>query len=423
MTLQDDRQAEPSPRATVTTAASPPSPDNAEATGGPPAIGRAVLLLGIAAFASVATMRVADPLIPQIANEMRGSAGDAAVISSAFTIAYAIGQFVYGPLGDRFGKLRMVALMTLISAFTVSAAGFAGSLSSLGLLRFAGGATAAAIVPLSMAFIGDHVAYEQRQAMLARMLSGTIMGVILGQVLGGLIGEHLGWRAVFPMLGSVMLVISLLLFRELRRGRLPPPRLTPSISFSSLIDGYRRLFQRPWARIVLAVVFVEGVFFYGAFTFIGADLHQRFGLDYGMVGLFLGFMGVGGLAYAASVRLMVSRLGERGLSSLGGFLVATGLALTPFAPLPLVAFCQFVLGLGLYMLHSTLQTNATQMAPDARGLAVSTFANALFLGQAAGITGSGLLVDRYGFVPSYLIAAAGLLVLGLIFSRLLDRRG
>lgn len=74
------------------------------------------------------------------------------------------------------------------------------------------------------------------------------------------------------------------------------------------------------------------------------------------------------------------------------------------------------------MLHSTLQTNATQMAPEARGLAVSTFANALFLGQAVGITASGLLVDRYGFVPSYLIAAGGLLVLGLAFARLLDRR-
>ncbi|MEM9443582.1 MAG: MFS transporter, partial [Pseudomonadota bacterium] len=80
------------------------------------------------------------------------------------------------------------------------------------------------------------------------------------------------------------------------------------------------------------------------------------------------------------------------------------------------------LGLGLYMLHNTLQTNATQMAPAARGLAVSTFANALFLGQAAGITASGLLVDRYGFNPSFMVAAVGLLVLGLTFARVLKLR-
>ncbi|MDH3660136.1 MAG: MFS transporter [Alphaproteobacteria bacterium] len=398
--------------------------DETEATGGTPApaVGRAVLLLGIAAFATVATMRVADPLIPQVAAEFEVGAGDAAVISSAFTIAYAIGQFVYGPLGDRFGKLRLIAWMTVISGFTVAAAGLAGSLQSLGLLRLIGGATAAAIVPLGMAFIGDHVDYQHRQTMLARMMSGTIAGVILGQVFGGLIGEHFGWRAVFPMLGLVFLAIGALLFREHASKSLPPPKLSPAISISSLIQGYAGLLRLPWARVILVTVFIEGFLFYGAFTFIGADLHQRFALDYGTVGLFLCFMGLGGLAYILSVRRLVKRLGERGLAAIGGLLVAIGLGSLPIAPLVLVPIGQFLLGLGLYMLHNTLQTNATQMAPDARGLAVSTFANALFLGQAAGIAASGILVDRYGFAPSYLIAAVGLFLLGLTFSRLLDRR-
>ena len=393
------------------------------APGGPPAaIGRAVVLLGIAAFASVATMRVADPLIPQVAADFAVTAGEAAVISSAFTIAYAIGQFIYGPLGDRIGKLRLIAWMTSISAVTIAAAGLTTSLNSLGLIRFAGGATAAAIVPLAMAFIGDHVAYEHRQTMLARMLSGTIIGVILGQVFGGLIGEHFGWRAVFPMLGAVFLIVGALLFRELGRDRLPPPRLTASISVSALIRGYADLFKRPWARIVLLVVFLEGVFFYGGFTYIGADLHQRFALDYGMVGLILGVFGLGGIIYALSVRRLVSRLGERGLAALGGTLIAIGFACLPLVPLTLIPVGQLLMGLGLYMLHNTLQTNATQMAPEARGLAVATFANALFLGQAAGITAGGFLVDHYGFTPAYVIAAAGLLALGLTFAQLLDRR-
>ena len=406
----------------MTTVDEQPSLDEAEATGRSPAIGRAVFLLGIAAFATVATMRVADPLLPQVAAEFDVTAGDAAVISSGFTIAYAFGQFVYGPLGDRFGKIRLIAWMAVISGFTVAAAGLAGSLQSLGFLRLIGGATAAAIVPLSMAFIGDHVAYQDRQTMLARMLSGTIVGVILGQVFGGLIGEHFGWRAVFPMLGLIFLAIGILLFRERARGNLPPPKLSPTISISSLTKGYAGLFRLPWARIVLATVFIEGFFFYGAFTFVGADLHTRFALDYGMVGLILCFMGLGGLAYALSVRHLVNRLGERGLAAIGGLLVAIGIGSLPIAPLAFVPIGQFLLGLGLYMLHNTLQTNATQIAPEARGLAVSTFANALFLGQAAGIAASGFLVDHYGFAPSYAIAAVGLFLLGLTFSRLLDRR-
>lgn len=385
-------------------------------------IGRAVLLLGIAAFASVATMRVADPLLPQVAAEFGVTAGDAAVISSAFTIAYAIGQFVYGPLGDRLGKLRLIAWMTVISAFTVGAAGFADSLFALGLLRLIGGATAAAIVPLAMAFVGDHVDYQNRQTMLARLISGTIVGVILGQIAGGLIGGWLGWRALFPLLGAVFLMIGTLLFVELGKNRLPPPKLSQAISIGSLIQGYANLFRLPWARIVILTVFIEGFFFYGGFTFIGADLHQRFGLDYGTVGLILGCMGLGGLAYAISVRSLVNRLGERGLSRTGGILLATGTSGMAILPLWAIPLSLFLLGLGLYMLHNTLQTNATQMAPHARDLAVSTFANALFLGQAAGITASGFLVDRHGFVPSYLVAASGLLILGLTFARFLEHR-
>ena len=396
--------------------------DHGASAGSNEALGHVVLLLGVAAFAAVATMRVADPLIPQISAEFRVTAGEAAVISSALTIAYAIGQFVYGPLGDRFGKLRLIAWMSLISAFTIGAAGLATSLSMLGLIRFVGGATIAAIVPLAMAFVGDHVAYEHRQTMLARMLSGTIIGVILGQVLGGLIGEHFGWRAAFPLLGAVYLAVGALLFLEINKNRLPPPKLTASISIASLLRGYADLFRRPWARVVILVVFIEAVFFYGGFTFIGADLHQRFALDYGTVGLILAAFGLGGLAYSFGVRHLVHLLGERGLAALGGVLLAVGFISLPLFPLALIPVGQVFLGLGLYMLHNTLQTNATQMAPDARGLAVSTFANALFLGQAAGITVGGTIVDHFGFAPAYVIGGFGLLALGFVFACLLNRR-
>jgi predicted MFS family arabinose efflux permease len=386
------------------------------------AMRRVTLLLAIAAFASIATMRVADSLLPQIAAEFRVGAGDAAIVSTAFTIAYGFAQFVYGPLGDRFGKVRLVALMTVISALTTTAGGLAGNLALLGAARLASGATVAAIVPLSLAFIGDHVAYEGRQVVLARFLSGTIIGVIFGQALGGVIGEFLGWRAVFPLLGAVFLIVGSLLLVELQRGRLPPAERAAALSLRSLASGYGRLLGRPWARVILVTVFVEGFIFYGAFTYVGADLHQRFAINYGTVGLVLSAMGLGGLAYALTVRRLVRRLGERGLAVWGAALVALGLVAIAAGPFRLMAPAIAMLGLGLYMLHGTLQTNATQMAPEARGLAVSTFANALFVGQAIGIWVAGLMVDRIGFAPIFLAAAAGLLVLGLCFGALLSRR-
>ena len=52
------------------------------------------------------------------------------------------------------------------------------------------------------------------------------------------------------------------------------------------------------------------------------------------------------------------------------------------------------IGLGFYMLHNTLQTNATQMSPEARGTAVGLFSAALYLGQTAGVAAAAPVIDR-----------------------------
>jgi MFS transporter, YNFM family, putative membrane transport protein len=383
---------------------------------------RPIVLLSAAAFASVATMRVADPLLPQVAGEFGVSPGEASIIATAFALAYGFCQLVYGVLGDRFGKYRLVTFATLASAVTVASAGFAGSLGMLGAARLAAGASAAAIVPLSMAFIGDHVPYERRQTALARFLTGTILGIISGQVFGGVLGEVVGWRAVFLLLGAVFLMIGVLLLIEVRSTRVPPPLLTSSISLRSLVHGYALLLRRPWARIVLATVCAEAFLFYGAFTFVGAYLHDAFELDYATVGILLGFMGLGGLLYALTVRHLVQALGERGLALVGGVAMVGAFVAVATGSLPAMAPAIAVLGLGLHMLHNTLQTNATQMAPEARGLAVSTFANVLFIGQAAGVWLAGLVIDRIGFAPVFISAGVALLAVGSGFALMLASR-
>jgi YNFM family putative membrane transporter len=387
-----------------------------------PSLLRPIVLLSAASFASVATMRAADPLLPPVAREFGVSAGEASIIATAFALAYGCCQLVYGALGDRFGKYRLVTLATLASALTVASAAFAGSLGVLGAARLAAGASAAAIVPLSMAFIGDHVPYERRQTVLARFLTGTILGIVSGQVFGGVLGQMVGWRAVFLLLGAVFLLVGTLLLAEVRSARVPPPRLTRSISAKSLLHGYAVLLRRPWTRIVLATVCAEAFLCYGAFTYVGAYLHEAFELDYATVGVLLGFMGLGGLLYALTVRTLVRALGERGLALCGGVALAGAFVAVATGSLAAMAPAIALLGLGLHMLHNTLQTNATQMAPEARGLAVSTFANVLFIGQAAGVWLAGLLIDRIGFAPVFNAAGAALLVVGITFALMLGSR-
>ena len=72
---------------------------------------------------------------------------------------------------------------------------------------------------------------------------------------------------------------------------------------------------------------------------------------------------------------------------------------------------EYGVGLGFYMLHNTLQTHATQMAPERRGAAVAAFAACFFGGQSVGVGLAGLLVGHIG--TAWLLAAGALGVWGV----------
>jgi predicted MFS family arabinose efflux permease len=81
-----------------------------------------------------------------------------------------------------------------------------------------------------------------------------------------------------------------------------------------------------------------------------------------------------------------------------------------------------LLGLAFYMMHNTLQTSATQMAPEARGLGVSLFALALFAGQSIGVAIAAPVMDRYGAVPIYIAAAIMIPIIAVWFRAMLRHR-
>ena len=188
------------------------------------------------------------------------------------------------------------------------------------------------------------------------------------------------------------------------------------------ITDYATVLRSPWARLIIALGFIEAAFMFGAFAYVGADLHLRFGLSFAVVGLFVGAFAIGGLIYSLSVRALVNRLGQVGLVTGGGIMLALAYVTIAFAPFAnLAPFAITAIGLGYYMLHNTLQTNATQMSPEARGTAVAIFSSALYLGQTLGVAINGIIFDRFTAVPVFVIAAIGLLALGLWFARQLRR--
>jgi YNFM family putative membrane transporter len=381
----------------------------------------AIAILSVAAFASAANMRVTDPLLVQLATEFGTTVGGASIVATAFLFANGVFVLVHGPFGDRYGKMPVVTLACLGAAVCCILSALAASLGQLTLARFLTGVASSAIIPLAIAWVGDNVSYDRRQAMLARFLTGQTLGLMTGAALGGAIGDWLGWRSVFWVLATIYVLAGVALIAVMRAR--PDLARPGERAAGSMVGQMIGVLRRRWALTVILVVALEGGMFWGAFTFVGADLHQRFGLGFAAIGLAVAAFGAGGFLYVMVAHHLVRLLGERGLCLWGGAGLGIAFAAMALAPSAEVEFAAIVLsGVSFYMFHNTLQTHGTQMAPEARGAGMALFALCLFLGQAVGVPVAAPIVDRWGAPPVFWAAAISLPLLALWFAAAIRRR-
>ncbi|WP_397410682.1 MFS transporter [Polaromonas sp.] len=395
---------------------------------------RSIVLLSLATFASMAAQRICDAMLPELARVFAVSLGQAALVVSVFAVTYGVAQLFYGPLGDRFGKFRIVTFATLGCCVGSVAATLATSLDMLVWARLLMALGAAALIPLTMAWVGDTVPSDQLQEMLTRTGLGSTLGIVGGQLAGGLLTDALGWRWAFAFLTLLFGVVGLLLWGDWRRQQAAPAEpvepVEPALA-AAAPQGERPGFVKqalliitgPWSRVVLLMALVEGAVGFGVLAIWASHLHRSLGLSLSLAGAIVALFGLGGVMYMAVGRHMIHRFGQQKLVLLGGLLVGLCALVLAFTPhwLPAVP-ASLLAGFGFFMFHNTMQANATQMAPGARGTAVSLFASSLFLGQSVGVVVAASLIAQIGTGAVVALGGAVMAVEGVFFAWALRRR-
>ena len=369
----------------------------------------AIMLLALAGFNAGISLRCVEPMLPKLALDFGTSVSAASVIITTFALAYAGSVLLQGPMGDRFGKLRVVTYAMAFAGAASIGCALSWSVASLAGMRLLTGVFASASVALGMAYIGDVVPLGERQTTIAHFIAGSLLGQTLGPLFGGIFTDWLGWRVSFMVLGAVFaLVAAILLVRT--SGAWPQPAKG---GFAPL-GIHRELLRRPGVRWLTATGVAETFFFFGAYAFLGAYFKMRWDLSYTAIGLLLAGYGLGGLFYAALVGFFIERLGERGMVLAGGALAFAMFALVAAAPHWAYAIpCTIALGIAFYLIHNTVQLKATEVAPDMRGSAVALYASAWATGQATGVAAMGVAVAFFGLRPMIALFGVGFGLLGL----------
>jgi len=377
-------------------------------------------IVGLVVFASTLFTRAVDPVIPQIAVDLKVDAKTAALLSTAYTFPYALVQPLLGSISDIFGKTRLMNVSLSIIALAALVSSMVTDFHLLVAMRVAAGLVAGGVFPAAMAFIGDLVPVNQRQIAIGRLLAIGLTGNLLGASISGVIGDLFGWRGIFLVLGLFGLFVAIAAFFAFRNIAIPKPG---PFRLAAIPEGFRSVFADPRAKVCFAAVFVEALFIHGLFPYVAILLIASGETRASIAGVVIAAFGLGGVIYSISVPVLIANIRDRGLMIIGGTLAAASLALIALNfPWYVQIGIFFVFGFGFYLLHGSIQVHVTELSQTARGVAASLHSCFFYLGQATGPVVYGFGFARVGEDASLLTGAVSVLLVGLICASLLRHR-
>ncbi len=394
-----------------------PASDRSSVSTLPPVI----KIIALASFAAALSQRALDPVLPHVADDLLVTVAVAAGLSSALAFTFAIVQPVLGAAADMFGKARLMIICLVLLGVSSILGAMTTNYSLLLATRVLAGIGAGGVFPVTLSLTSDLVGPQLRQVALSRVMAGAMTGTVLGSTAAGVIGDFFGWRGVLVILGGVAILASIAVGIGFKGAAIIKP--AGRADFGKLAQGYKVIFRNPNTLIVYSAVFVEGCCILGLFPYISSFLFDGGVTSLSIAGVVIACFAVGGLLYTLTVSRMLARLGINGMMIYGGILIAIQIAATAFSPhWQIQALSLLIMGWGFYMLHGSLQIFSTELSQEARASAMSMHAFCFFMGQSVGPIAYGFGLAHAGKVPTLLISAALVFVLGFFSARYLKQR-
>ncbi|MDP4127658.1 MAG: MFS transporter [Bacillota bacterium] len=365
-----------------------------------------ILILGLAGFVAMADNWVVSPILPSIAQDLNVDVASASIVITAYMLPFGLFQLLYGYLAERLGKRQVITFS--ISLFTIATAlcAFAFSISNLAVYRALTGMFAAAVMPVSLALIGDIFPMEERQSAIGSFMGISFLGQGLSMAIGGSIAYFLNWRGVFLVYAGLAVISSILLFTI---GRKIPSTKNKE---SKAIMPYINLLRNPSSLIIYVLVIFEGAFLIGSFSFLGGFIKKAFNFNNFAIGMIMTAFGIMALLAGRKSGSIAAKIGRLKTAALGlSFAFLADILLASMGGfLPIVVIAVGLMGLGFMMAHSTFLTIATEFAAKARGIAMSLVAFCFMGGGGIGTAIGGQIVAVSSFERLFIVYGIGLML-------------
>lgn len=241
------------------------------------------------------------PALPEITQQLQATSTQTQLSLTAALIGLGLGQLFFGPLSDRIGRLKPLALSLLLFIFASAMCALTRDINMLIVWRFLQGFAGAGGSVLSRSIARDKYQGTLLTQFFALLMTVNGIAPVLSPVLGGYVITAFDWRILFwtmAAIGGVLLVMSLTILRETR-----PATATHAARQQR---GQPVLKNRRFLRFCLIQAFMMA----GLFSYIGSSsfvMQSEYGMSAMQFSLLFGLNGIG-LIIAA---MIFSRLARR----------------------------------------------------------------------------------------------------------------
>lgn len=289
-------------------------------------LGYALVLGSLAALGPLCT-DLYLPALPEMAGDLSTSTASAQLSLTAGLLGLGFGQLLFGPLSDRYGRMRpLLWSLALLLAASVWCA-VAQDIDQLIVSRLLQGIAGAGGAVLSRAVARDLYNGHELTRFFALLMLVNGLAPIIAPVLGGALLNWVNWRGIFGVLALIAILLFSFSSLKLHETLLPERRAKGGI-LSMLFSIFGLLKHRPFMGLCLT----QGFIMAGMFAYIGASpfvLQQIYHLSPQMFSLCFAINGIG-LVISAQVSTRLSRrFGELAL-------VKAGLCIAALASVTLV---------------------------------------------------------------------------------------
>jgi predicted MFS family arabinose efflux permease len=375
---------------------------------------RMIMVLGFMAFLANGDNYAAAPLIIKISEDLSLSLSSAAISVTAYMLAFGVFTLIFGPLSDRYGKVKIINIAAMGTAIFSMLGALAFNLPSLIFFRAVNGAFGAGIFPVTMALVGQNFDNENRHKALGKVMGLMFLGGATATAIGGILSYFGSWRLVYLFYGIGELILALIMLKTLERDK-------PVVDKLNFIKAYKEPFTNYQFMILAAIVLFVGFSVFGSFTYTGKLIQELTGYNILIVGLILSLFGVGSVLGGRLAPKLKKTLKNGFLASAG---IIGGISLFTLSASKNIWFLSLALfgfGVAFIFLQSTLISGAQEKLPKMRGTAMSLTSFCMFVGGAVGTNTNSIIMNEFGISTIFRNTAFVILGVGIIAAIIITR--